>query len=101
MDENNIFVRISYKANEGKGNTETNKNEHNFIETKTTVRNFSTEAKKYLIGGGVYNRHGGKVFFSAKSLKEVNDVTSCEKGFVKNSFVKYDIFIMPKALIGR
>lgn len=93
MDENNIFVRISYKCKDESKNNEPEKSE-----LKTKVRNCNISSQKYMIGGGVYNRKGGTVFFAAKNLKEANDVTQNKNSFVKNSLVKYDIFIVPKTL---
>lgn len=93
MDENNIFVRISYKCNDENKNNELQKNN-----LKTRVRNYSTSSQKYMIGGGIYNRKGGTVFFAAKDLKEANDMTQSKNSFVKNSLVNYHIFIVPKTL---
>ncbi|KOF55846.1 MULTISPECIES: hypothetical protein [Clostridium] len=93
MDENNIFVRLSYKGKDENKNSESEKSS-----IKTKVRNCNISSQKYMIGGGVYNRKGGTIFFAAKNLKEVNDVTQNKNAFVKNSLVKYHIFIVPKAL---
>lgn len=93
MDENNIFVRLSYKCKDGNEN-----NKYPKDELKTKVRNCNISSQKYMIGGGVYNRKGGTVFFAAKNLKEANEVTQSKNSFVKNSLVKYHIFIVPKTL---
>ncbi|MFL0251976.1 hypothetical protein ACJDT4_16270 [Clostridium neuense] len=93
MDENNIFVRLSYKCKDENKNSEVEKKG-----LKTKIRNSSIPSQKYMIGGGVYNRKGGTIFFAAKNLKEVNEVTKNKDAFVKNSLVKYHIFIVPKTL---
>lgn len=98
MDSNNIFVRISYRTKD-KENSQLNRVEDNIpVETKTKVRNCPINSNKYMICGGIYNRKGGTIFFSAKNLKEVSEVTEGKRAFVKDSLIKYDVFIVPKAL---
>lgn len=97
MDKNNIFLRISYSAEEIKDMCN-NKAIENIENKKTKVRNHRSESKKYLIAGGVYNRKGGTVFFSLKNMNDVQKATTTDKPFVKDCFMKYDVYIIPKSL---
>lgn len=87
MDEYNIFVRINYsdleKSQAAVGRTRVNNNE--------------VKATKYLIGGGVYNRKGGTVIFTAKSLEEVKQVTK-DGTLLKNLSMNYNVGVIPKGI---
>ncbi|MDF2503953.1 hypothetical protein [Clostridium sp.] len=92
MDNNNLFVKIDYKT-EGRDNElGENKIIHN-----TKIRNKDVKATKYLIGGGVYNKKGGTIIFKAKNLEEVRSITS-QNPLVKDSFIRYDVVILPKSI---
>ncbi|AAK78419.1 hypothetical protein BJV85_003578 [Clostridium acetobutylicum] len=98
MDKNNIFLRISYTSEELKQicNNELEKN--NKSNEKTTIRNHRNKSQKYLIGGGVYNRKGGTIFFSLRDMSDIEKITNNDKPFVKDCSMKYDVFIVPKSL---
>ncbi|PJI07913.1 MULTISPECIES: hypothetical protein [Clostridium] len=97
MDKNNIFLRISYSAEEIKDMCD-NQFAVDIKNKKTRIRNHKSESKKYLIAGGVYNRKGGTVFFSVKNMNDIGKVTTTDKPFVKNCFMKYDVYIIPESL---
>lgn len=87
MDEYNIFVRINYRDSE--------KNEG--LVAKTRVNNGDVKSTKYLIGGGVYNRKGGTVIFTAKNLEEVKQVTK-DSTLLKNLSMNYNVGVIPKGI---
>ena len=88
MNEYNLYVKINYKV---LGNGE------EVAVSKTRVNNASVSSSKYLIGGGVYNRNGGTVVFTAKSLEEINQVTK-EKPLLKNTSMNYNVAFIPKGI---
>ena len=57
MNEYNLYVKINYKT---LGNGE------EVAVGRTRVNNGKVSSSRYLIGGGVYNRNGGSVIFTAK-----------------------------------
>lgn len=87
MDEYNLFVRINYKASEN----------DSVISSNTRVNNTKVNANKYLIGGGVLNRKGGTVVFTAKSLEEVKQLTD-DKSLLKNISMNYNVAVIPKGI---
>ncbi|URZ02218.1 hypothetical protein [Clostridium felsineum] len=98
MDNNNIFLRISYTSQDMQQICSDKLVDNNDINRKTIVRNHKQKSKKYLVGGGIYNRKGGTVFFSLKNMRDVEKITNNEKTFVKDCAMKYDVFIVPKSL---
>ncbi len=89
MDKYNVFVRINYTS------VEAEKEEIKISGTR--VNNGKVSGSKYLIGGGVYNRKGGTVVFSAKSLEEVKHVT-VDKPLLKNASINYNVALIPKGI---
>lgn len=87
MDEYNLFIRINYKASEN----------DRVISSNTRVNNSKVNSNKYLIGGGVLNRKGGTVVFTAKSLEEVKQVTQ-DKPLLKNIAMNYNVAVIPKGV---
>lgn len=86
MDKYNLFISINYKSTD---NTE--------VIGKTRVNNLHTNSSKYLICGGIYNRKGGNVVFTAKNLEEVKQVTK-EKPLLKDIPMKYSVAFIPKEI---
>lgn len=89
MDKYNVFVRINYKSLESE--------KEEIQPNRTRVNNGKVIGSKYLIGGGVYNRKGGTVVFSAKSLEEVKHVT-VDKPLLKNASINYNVALIPKGI---
>lgn len=89
MDKYNVFVRINYTS------VESEKEE--VKPGGTRVNNGRVSGNKYLIGGGVYNRKGGTVIFSAKNLEEVKHVT-VDKPLLKNASINYNVAFIPKGI---
>lgn len=87
MNEYNLFVKINYKASE---------NESNLI-SNTRVNNGNVCSNKYIIGGGVLNRKGGTVIFSARNFEEVKQVTQ-DKPLLKNISMNYNVAFIPKEM---
>lgn len=87
MDEYNLFVRINYKASEN----------DRIVSSNTRVNNGNVNSKKYLIGGGVLNRKGGTVIFTAKNLEEVKQITQ-NKSLLKNISMNYNVAVIPKGV---
>lgn len=88
MNEYNLYVKINYKV---LGNVE------EVAVSKTRVNNANVSSSKYLIGGGVYNKNGGTVVFTAKNLEEINQVTK-EKPLLKNISMNYNVAFIPKGI---
>lgn len=86
MDNYNIFVRINYKAEEKEEAV-----------CRTRVNNGNVNSSRYLIGGGVYNRKGGTVIFSAKNLEEVQRITT-ERHLLKGLSMNYNVAVIPKGI---
>lgn len=85
MNEYNIYVRINYKT---LGNGE------EVSVGRTRVNNGNVSSSRYLIGGGVYNRNGGSVIFTAKNLEEVKQVTVDKPHMSMN----YNVAVIPKGI---
>ncbi len=68
-----------------------------FFKNNTKVNNGDINSNKYLIGGGVYNRRGGIVVFTAKNLEEVKEVTK-DKSLVKDVSFTYNVAVIPKSI---
>ncbi len=88
MDKYNVFVTINYKSSDKDEVVEP---------SKIRVNNREITGNKYLMAGGVYNRKGGTVIFSAKSLEEVKGVT-VDKPLLKNISMKYNVAFIPKGI---
>ncbi|MBC2580877.1 hypothetical protein [Clostridium sp. DJ247] len=88
MDKYNIFVSINYRDKD---------NNDKIITKKAKVNNSSISSTKYLIGGGFYNRKGGTVVFTARSLDEVKQIT-VDKPLLKNIEMNYNVAVIPKQL---
>lgn len=88
MNEYNLYVRINYKT---LGNTEEP------TIAKTRVNNGTISSTRYLIGGGVYNRKGGTVVFTAKNLEEIKQVTK-DKPLFKDMSMNYNVAVIPKGI---
>ena len=88
MNEYNLYVKINYKVLG---------NEEEVAVSKTRVNNGNVSSSRYLIGGGVYNRNGGTVVFTAKNLEEINQVTK-EKPLLKNISMNYNVAFIPKGI---
>lgn len=86
MDKYNIFISINYKDK---------KSENKQLINRTRVNNNAINSSRYLIGGGFYNRKGGTVIFTAKSLEEVKQIT-IDKPLLKNIDMKYNVAVIPK-----
>lgn len=87
MNEYNLFIRINYKASEN----------DKVISSNTRVNNGNVNSSKYLIGGGILNRKGGTVVFSAKSLEEVKQITE-ERTLLKDISMNYNVAVIPKGI---
>lgn len=87
MGEYNLFVRINYK----------NGKIDKVLQSNTKVNNGNINSNKYLIGGGVYNRKGGIVVFTAKNLEEVKEVTK-DKPLLKDVSFTYNVAVIPKGI---
>ena len=85
MDEYNIFVRINYKTME---------NREKVSVGRTKVNNGKVSSSRYLIGGGVYNKNGGSVIFTAKSLDEIKQITVNKRDMSMN----YNVAVIPKEI---
>lgn len=85
MDEYNIFVRINYKTME---------NGEKVTVGRTKVNNGKVSSSRYLIGGGVYNKNGGSVVFTAKSLEEIKQITINKPDMSMN----YNVAVIPKGI---
>jgi hypothetical protein len=85
MDEYNIFVRINYNAME---------NREKVAVGRTKVNNGKISSSRYLIGGGVYNKNGGSVVFTAKSLEEIKQITVNKRDMSMN----YNVAVIPKGI---
>lgn len=85
MDEYNLFVRINYKALE---------NSEKVAIGRTKVNNGKITSSRYLIGGGVYNRNGGSVIFTAKNIEEVKQITVNKRDMSMN----YNVAVIPKGI---
>lgn len=88
--ENNLYICINYKARgEIKGE------DYNLSIKKEAINT----SNKYLIGGGVYHRNGGKLVYKARNMKEAREFA--EKNVFnkhkENKFeeVKRNIVILP------
>jgi hypothetical protein len=88
MNEYNLYVRINYKVSE---------NDEEPTVGKTRVNNGSVTSSRYLIGGGVYNRKGGSVVFTAKNLEEIKQVT-VDKPLFKDMAMNYNVAVIPKGI---
>lgn len=87
MDKYNIFVVISCKSSD--------KNKYRI---KTKVNNKKIISRKYLIGGGIYNKKaGGVMFFTSKNMDEIEKV-SCKKTFMKNTSFNYSVAAIPDSI---
>ncbi|MCT8977108.1 hypothetical protein N4T77_10880 [Clostridium sp. CX1] len=86
MDNYNIFVRINYKTAEREEAI-----------CRTRVNNGNIKSSRYLIGGGVYNRRGGTVIFTAKNLEEVQSITK-ERPLLKDLSMNYNVAVIPKEI---
>lgn len=93
MDKYNIFVSINYRDRDKDNNDNTEK----VIAKKAKVNNSNVSSTKYLIGGGFYNRKGGTVVFTARSLEEVKQIT-VDKPLLKNIEMNYNVAVIPKHL---
>lgn len=87
MDKYNIFVVINYNdSNKGK------------YRVKTKVNNKRIISRKYLVGGGIYNKKaGGIMFFTSKDLAEIQKVTY-KKTFMKNINFNYNVAAIPDSI---
>ncbi|MCH5138218.1 hypothetical protein JMF89_13535 [Clostridiaceae bacterium UIB06] len=85
MDEYNIFVRINYNTME---------NREKVTVGRTKVNNGKVSSSRYLIGGGVYNKNGGSVVFTAKSLEEIKQITINKPDMSMN----YNVAVIPKGI---
>lgn len=85
MNEYNLYVKINYKTIE---NTE------KVAVGGTKVNNGKISSSRYLIGGGVYNKNGGSVIFTAKSLEEIKQITANKRDMSMN----YNVAMIPKGV---
>jgi hypothetical protein len=85
MNEYNLYVKINYKT---LGNTE------EAAIGRTKVNNGKISSSRYLICGGVYNRNGGSVIFTAKNLEEIKQVTVNKPDMSMN----YNVAVIPKGI---
>ncbi|MBV7272192.1 hypothetical protein [Clostridium thailandense] len=87
MDKYNLFIKINYK----------NKKIEEIVQSNTRVNNGNIKASKYLIGGGVYNRKGGTIIFTAKNLDEVKNIAK-GKPLLKDISYNYSVAVIPKEI---
>ncbi|MBV7274060.1 hypothetical protein I6U48_14225 [Clostridium sp. PL3] len=87
MNEYNLFIRINYKTSEN----------DRAVSGNTRVNNGSVNSSKYLIGGGILNRKGGTVIFSAKNLEEVKQITE-DRALLKDISMNYNVAVIPKGI---
>lgn len=87
MDEYNLFIRINYKTS----------GHDSIINSNTRVNNSNVKSSKYLIGGGILNRKGGTVIFSAKNLEEIKQITE-DRTLLKDISMNYNVAVIPKGI---
>ncbi|KZL91222.1 hypothetical protein [Clostridium magnum] len=85
MDEYNLYVKINYKTLD---------NREKVAVGGTKVNNGKISSSRYLIGGGVYNRNGGSVIFTAKNLEEIKQITVNKRDMSMN----YNVAVIPKGI---